>query len=76
MMLFRFLATTTMTTSDAKSSKKTLLMAKEQDAPLLSQLPAELRQMISETYFRGHAVHLYIERKQLRANECLKMRCR
>ncbi|RYO85863.1 hypothetical protein DL762_005010 [Monosporascus cannonballus] len=45
--------------------------AKEQDAPLLSRLPPELRQMIWETYFRGHAVHIHRSRKRLRARECL-----
>ncbi|RYP82409.1 hypothetical protein DL769_001663 [Monosporascus sp. CRB-8-3] len=45
--------------------------AKEQDAPLLSRLPPELRQMIWETYFRGYAVHIHRPRKRLRARECL-----
>lgn len=51
-----------------------LRMAKEQDASLLySRLPPELRQMIWETYFRGHAVHviLHVSSKRLRGKECL-----
>lgn len=47
--------------------------AKQQDASLLySHLPPELRQMIWETYFRGHAVHIHRSRQRLRARECLK----
>ncbi|PON19214.1 hypothetical protein C2W62_03915 [Candidatus Entotheonella serta] len=41
--------------------------AKEQDAsPLFRQLPPELRQMIWGTYFRGHAVHLFLPSPQTR----------
>ncbi|KAL3952386.1 hypothetical protein ACCO45_012329, partial [Purpureocillium lilacinum] len=41
--------------------------AKEQDAsPLFRQLPPELRQMIWDTYFRGHAVHLFLPSPQTR----------
>lgn len=54
-------------------------MTKEQDASLLfSRLPPELRQMIWETYFRGHGqhgqhgVHIHRSRKRLRARECLE----
>jgi len=47
--------------------------AKEQNASLLySKLPPELRQIIWETYFHGHAVHIYRTYKALRARECLK----
>lgn len=47
--------------------------AKDQDASLLcSHLPPELRQMIWDTYFRGHVVHIYRSYKRLRGRECSK----
>lgn len=46
------------------------LGTKEQDSPLLSRLPPELRWLIWDLYFRGYAVHPYMEGNKLRAKEC------
>ena len=44
----------------------------QQNALLVARLPTELRQMIWDTYFHGHAVHIYAQREKLHARECLE----
>ena len=47
------------------------LSTKDQASPLLSRLPPELRWLIWDLYFRGYAVHPYVDgKKRLRAFEC------
>lgn len=47
------------------------LGTKDQDSPLLSRLPPELRWMIWDLYFRGYAVYPYVDGKErLRAFKC------